>query len=225
MKIAVFYHVYAVNNWNEIFAEQFNKMIKSKLISSAEKVFINVCKNEIAYKAIQEIATNHFNNIEVLFTEKNLFEYSTLKLLQDYCKENECYVLYCHTKGVANQTFKENQEATRNYLDYFNIENWNDCIEILNDNYDCCGVNWWGDMPEPHFSGNYWWANSEYINTLEALPEPIFEGRSDADIQITQRCFYEKWVGTGNNIKAFSFCQNSKAFYLTKIERKDYEKV
>lgn len=224
MKIAVFYHVYAVNNWDEIFTDQFNKMIKSGLISGADKVFINVGISENAYNYICNIAKN-FNNIEVTFTKDNLFEYPTLKLLQDYCKENDCYVLYCHTKGVANQLHKENQKAMRLYFDYFNIECWNDAVAKLDEGFDCCGVNWLADLTPPCFSGNYWWANSNYINKLEILQVPDFSpDRTEADIHITQRCWFERWIGSGENVNAYALWQNQRAFYLTKIEESEYRK-
>jgi hypothetical protein len=55
------------------------------------------------------------------------------------------------------------------FFDYFNIENWTDCIEKLDEGFDCCGVNWLPELNPPCFSGNYWWANSSYLKTLPRI--------------------------------------------------------
>ena len=54
-------------------------------------------------------------------------------------------------------------------MEYFNITRFQDCIEHLC-YYDVCGVNW-HDWPYPHFSGNFWWANSEYVAGLPPLSD------------------------------------------------------
>ena len=55
-------------------------------------------------------------------------------------------------------------------MEYFNIEKWKDCIHKLhNEGYNTCGVNLQSE-PKLHYSGNFWWAKAEYINTLNEVP-------------------------------------------------------
>jgi len=51
-------------------------------------------------------------------------------------------------------------------LSYFNIKKHDDCISKLNEGCDVVGVNL-QHLPRTHFSGNFWWSNIEYINTLK----------------------------------------------------------
>jgi hypothetical protein len=51
---------------------------------------------------------------------------------------------------------------------YFNVTQWKICIEKLQTN-STCGVDL-REMPTLHYSGNFWWAKSQYIATL---PEPV----------------------------------------------------
>jgi len=85
-------------------------------------------------------------------------------------------------------------------LEYFVIDNWKDCVEYLN-TYDCVGaeMNFVGPTlwsnggitkndPIPFFAGNFWWANSFYINTIR-----------DRYIMSDCRLEKERWIGDGVN--------------------------
>ena len=48
---------------------------------------------------------------------------------------------------------------------YFIIRRYDMCISTLDMGYDCCGCNW-DELPQPHFSGNFWWATSSHIKNL-----------------------------------------------------------
>jgi hypothetical protein len=52
-------------------------------------------------------------------------------------------------------------------MSHFVLQRAPDCLKAL-DHHDLAGVEW-GTEPEPHFSGNFWWATSDYLKTL---PEP-----------------------------------------------------
>ena len=48
-------------------------------------------------------------------------------------------------------------------MEYFNIIKWKNCVEKLDEGYDCCGV---CHVEYKYFLGNFWWANSSHIKTL-----------------------------------------------------------
>jgi hypothetical protein len=56
------------------------------------------------------------------------------------------------------------------YLLYFNVSHWQECVNELQQGHDACGVNLKGGYDNHkdnyHFSGNFWWAKSEYIKKL-----------------------------------------------------------
>ena len=47
---------------------------------------------------------------------------------------------------------------------YFLVERSQACLDLL-DTCDTVGCNF-SESPYPHFSGNFWWATTEYIRTL-----------------------------------------------------------
>lgn len=93
------------------------------------------------------------------------FEFSTLDLIIAYCLENRnSNILYLHTKGVSTSK-NICIEEWRQYMLYANLKNIALRERILSE-YSACGVDL---VPEPtlHFSGNFWWATAEHINTLK----------------------------------------------------------
>jgi len=109
-------------------------------------------------------------------------EFPTLKTIWDSSKSEEPFrVLYLHTKGVSRDN--QNVKDWVDLLSYFNINKWSERISELNNN-DCTGINYggnpedinshpayWGYGKAPmHYSGNFWWSNSEHISKL---PDPL----------------------------------------------------
>jgi len=86
-------------------------------------------------------------------------------------------ICYIHTKGIT-RTVKYNSldiESIkryyywRQYLNWGVLSNWRACTHKLQyENFDVAGINY-TDSPSPHFSGNFWWARTDY---LKKLPNP-----------------------------------------------------
>jgi len=60
------------------------------------------------------------------------------------------------------------------------VSHWRECVEFLNE-YDAVGCRWRRD-PWRHFSGNFWWATSEYLSSLAPIS---YDHRDNA----------ESWIG------------------------------
>ena len=52
---------------------------------------------------------------------------------------------------------------------YFVVDKCDTCLELL-DSYDTVGCNY-TDKPHKHYSGNFWWATSNYIKLLKNIPD------------------------------------------------------
>jgi len=71
----------------------------------------------------------------------------------------------------------------REYMEYFIIDKFDSCLFLLSKDYDACGVNLVDD-PSWHFSGNFWWAKSDYIKKLPAIDSLDREFRWNAELWI-----------------------------------------
>jgi hypothetical protein len=78
-------------------------------------------------------------------------------------------MLYVHAKGVSHThpILKKNIGAWVRYLDLYTINKWEECLRGLIDN-DAAGGLYEASNPK-HFSGNFFWANSDYIKTLPRI--------------------------------------------------------
>lgn len=213
--IAIFYHVYPVNNWVEVFEEQICKLQRSGLYDEADYIHVGVnSENIIPYKF------NKINRIKynVNFTS----EIDTLTDLYNFAKVNPNYkILYFHTKGVSfhGSEYGQNVQSWRRYMEHFNILRWRDCVNLLRE-YDCVGTEW-EDMAyiansiiqAPHYAGNFWWANSSYISKLD------LEYLSENTDWVRYNC--EFWLGS-KNPNRFNFITTNLNKYENYMEPSYY---
>ena len=157
----------------------FNKTIKSRVcfIHSCYIDSISILENLI--NKIKEIE-DHFDYIYIInigkklelklndkwiiinfSTETTLYENKTLNVLHTFCQLNpNIDVLYLHTKVIS---YKENTI----------VKNWVNlmlCFLLKKNTFDTDvnGCNY-QELPKKHFSGNFWWAKSNYISTLNKI--------------------------------------------------------
>jgi hypothetical protein len=215
-KIIVAYHAYAHGDFIPLLDEQFKLVVTSGLYDACDKLYIGVTA---ANTTVLEKAKEWFNDkedekVEIVFYPENNEILDTLRYVKDYSIENPGdYVLFFHSKGITRQEGKP-VEDWRRYMEYFNITRWKYCVEKLEEGYDCCGVLWNPDTGYgwyPHFSGCFWWATTDYINTLDH--SYLDENRWRFD--------QEFWIGTSPNVREFEFHNshlNDKENFINKYE-------
>ena len=71
---------------------------------------------------------------------------------------------------------------------YFLCEKSKNCLELLDYN-DVVGCNYIESLDIPHFSGNFWWATTKYLKSLETS-------------FLTDKMSSEWWLCTKNPIKS-----------------------
>jgi hypothetical protein len=153
--------------------------MKSGLSDIANHIHIGVTGS-------QEIE-NPFSNSVVAKNNPDLWEGPTLMALNDFANNSSPHsILYFHTKGITHPS--KNIKDWRNMMEYFCIERWRDCLRGLEE-FDTVGCNFSDetlDGSNPHYSGNFWWARSEYIKTCD-------KKWLNTGNRVDQEC----WIGTG----------------------------
>jgi len=108
--------------------------------------------------------------IQVIEYSKNIysFELETINLIRTFSENQECDVLYLHTKGITQRY--QNVTDWVNMMLYFLVEKTEECVEKLKE-YDTVGCNLYLHSHEcrSHYSGNFWWAKTSYLRTLPYL--------------------------------------------------------
>ena len=189
--IKIFYHVYLINNYQNIISEQLKIIHSSELYNECKNIYIGVVGGEEERKWLIEL-TRDYSKIEFHFFD-NGDEKNTLRLIP-ILSHSEDYILYFHTKGVTKEP--ATCESWRELLNYKVIYEWKKCVEELDKGNDCVGPLYreetiWGYFP--HFSGNFWWAKFKHILTLDNsyLNENYIHGRMGAEF----------WIGSNPSAK------------------------
>lgn len=204
MKIAIFYHLYQINNWKNLFDEQVHKICSSNLYANADLLHIGLNGDQNLPYTLPKIEI-HKNKIQTSETD-------TLYSLWSYANQNpDAKILYFYNKGVTHfnhGSWFYTTNSWRLYMEYFLIQRWKDCIEKL-ESYDTVGTefmkqsnywdgnNNWREEFNWHYSGNFWWANASYLKNLD--PDYLF---SNEENNIRMRA--EFWLCT-NKPKYFNF--------------------
>lgn len=176
MKKIVYYHVADLPGWEGIVSDQLSKMSESGLLEAATEVKICVAGN-LDHFAEAEKAMAEYTNVSFVQVAPGpeWHEYPTLEYLRQEAEatNEEYYILYCHTKGISKLT-EVPLIHWREFLDYFMIERWEECVAKLDEGMDIATVNWVdGKGPtHAHFQGNTWWVRASYVRKLDPLPHP-----------------------------------------------------
>ena len=113
-------------------------------------------KNELLYNDV--VLTNYSEDV-------TLFEIPTINKVREFSIENpNCKILYLHTKGISHK----NNQSVLDWIEmmlYFLLDKE---ITTKINVYDVLGCNYHdGTSGVPkHYSGNFWWATTNYLSTL-----------------------------------------------------------
>ena len=158
----IYIHICCINNWKDIFNKLFFNIKESGLYNIITKIKCNfLTKNKEDAYYIKD------DKIEIIGIKDDLnsYEPSTLNLLYEHAFLEKFNVLYIHTKGVKHNNTNPCVTDWTHYLSYFNMYKYDICIKNLEE-YDTVGVNL-QDVPQLHYSGNFWWSKSDYIKKLK----------------------------------------------------------
>ena len=199
-KIYHFYHVYADGVWQPMLDDHIHILKKYNLYENLSFFGVGIVGSKPNIQLVKTFLEEKNINYNLVFESgdacENQYEQETLDQIKEFCQDNEGFVLYTHTKGAANNF--EVHRRWRKSMNYYNVVKWRDAILHLEEN-DITGCHWLTpekDGPQvtsPFFGGNFWWARTDYINTLN---KPKRNTRWDA----------EGWIGEGLNIKAYDMC-------------------
>ena len=222
--ITVFYHLFMGDTQNMWIWWVDEQMSLLKKVGLADKATVNMCitmplglYNSKTGHSYDSMVTGYikdrypFVNIidmRQVNEQPNIYEGQTLEKVYEHCQNDDGYVFYFHNKGMMSYTthIPGAIKDWRHYMQYYNLEKWEDCIAKLDEGYDCCGVDWVErhdiklDFVVQHYAGNFWWAKNEYIRKLK---HPLhIEEYMDVDAMMRElenyRYCFELWMATGN---------------------------
>lgn len=147
-----------------------NKLISNIIITNLIEHFEKIFIINIGHEINEDVFSN--NKIKIINYSKDVFlwEIPTINLIRVFCEyNNNCQILYLHTKGITHSTNTKVIDWTDMML-YFLVTRHNYCFELL-EKYDAIGCNYL--LNPKHFSGNFWWSTSKHIKHLDIIPDNL----------------------------------------------------
>lgn len=170
----IFFHVYLKIGYSHILLSKFKKFKLSGLYEKSNKIYLTLFGDDF------NIHADFLNDLKELYpkieyalitNQEFMNEPDTLNFMLKKANEysSNTPMLYLHTKGLSytHPIMKRNVEAWVRYLDLFVINKWEECVKALEENDAAGGLYVYQDPK--HFSGNFWWANSDYLKTLPRI--------------------------------------------------------
>jgi hypothetical protein len=190
------------------------------LISYIEKSnLLNIFKNIFIINIGEDITENYFKNKKIIIinfsNNKYLAENVTINIIQSFCKlKKNCNILYLHTKGISTIESKHISDWIDLML-YFLIDKYDFCLKLLKI-YDTIGCNFF-EKPNLHFSGNFWWSNSNYINSLSKI-NIIYKN----ELYYKERHQSEWWILSNPNVKYYCIYHSNINHYNNDYPKEKY---
>ena len=185
-----FYHICMINDYRSIVREQWDLIKSSGLLDAVDKIHIGCLGPKSDFNALVDLIycdkIAFYHNIST-----SLFEFFTLNILHYQSGINDFNGFYIHTKAVTWPKH-EGGKYWRDYMNYYNITKWKDCLDNLEKGYETCGVKLQslrdGPAHKMHYSGNFFWFKSQYIRTLVPINQLNVTNRLDAEMWIASAC-------------------------------------
>lgn len=206
MKILGFYHILMKNHFLEIVSEQMNCIIESGLYDRVEEIQVGAVGDQKELQELHNLLGAYPKFIINYFGYDILqYEFPTLDLLKKRAEKEDFYTFYIHTKGASFDKSHERGYCGgnywRGYMNFYTILNWRNALAEIEKGTDVCGVKLRGtaDLPSKrlHFSGNFFWTHSAYVQKLPAIEK----------LNRTNRFEAEFWHGSASP-KTHSMCQD-----------------
>jgi hypothetical protein len=184
--IIIYIHVCQKLNWHISFNKIMDAIIESGLYDNCKEIRLGIVND---HGQVHDSPRLNDPKISTIFyNHSSLYERATLLHMKKSSETDHAQYLYCHTKGIKHLDGSSGEHTKQCVMDWvdlmihFNIYKWRTANQKLltHDIYGCEFFN----EPQMHFSGNFWWANSDYIKTL---PQTIGNEYWDPEFWICKR--------------------------------------
>ena len=186
-RLTHFFHVFADGNFSTPIREHFAEAQASGLLTELDSVRVGLVGSVENRGRVLGLFAELNVTVDVVASVEAGWEQVTLQKLHEFTQDDDGFVFYAHTKGAASPD--PIAHPWRVSMIHDTVTRWRECVEALGD-VQTAGAYWLrSNMPEHYdhkffFAGNYWWARSDYVATLDP-------------VGVDSRYQAEGWVGLG----------------------------
>jgi hypothetical protein len=205
------YFICCINNYLEVVEEQLSILNEGLLQNTKQLIIFITNYTHTSIELDNIISKYNIDNAKFILvtSSENVYEKFAINNYKKYIVDDDYYLYYFHTKGLKN---KEDPlmnvfSSRRQILNYYTLKMYNINIQLL-ENYDVVGCSL-HLYPKKHFSGNFWWSKSSYVNLLRNINDKYLS--PEMYILSNDACKYISLSNNTNNIlyEDFTFHDHS----------------
>jgi hypothetical protein len=204
LSVSVFFHVGAMAETTKILAEQLDGLKVSGLLDWTDRSYATLAGwdgSDMVRGYSRQLAAAGFTEV-VVDPDLKKWEFPTVTALWEHCRQTNSskhFVLYLHTKGSSKPG--DPDAGWRRELMDFVVRDWRQRVRELDGGrltsgprFLASGAGGPGEYVHAHghYSGNMWWAASDYVSRL---PHP-----ATVDSRPLHRWAAEAWLGQHRGI-------------------------
>jgi hypothetical protein len=183
-EIIGYIHVCQIGQWQITFDMIMNSIKESGLYNQVKEIRVGIVNNQATI-----IQDKRFDDPKIVIIGHGpcrLYERLTLHSMRQHAEKENCQYWYAHTKGISHfDNISGKKDFVIDWIKlmiYWNFKQWRIASNSLlkHDAYGCE----YTSNPTRHFSGNFWWSNSQYVKTL---PNIIGSNYCDTEFWILNR--------------------------------------
>jgi hypothetical protein len=173
--IFIYFHMAAIGRYQEVLKDMYSLLHLSGLLDRVVecRCFITGPPEN------KDWILSYFTHpkCKIMAHQENSFSYErfTLDVLHQHAQESQepFQVLYIHSKGVSKKQPQDIvvSDVWRKLMMHTLVTHYSSCLHHL-ETHETVG-SMFVTIPSPHYSGNFWWANSSYIRTLPKIRDPM----------------------------------------------------
>lgn len=171
VKKYIFFHICTIGPYETVTREMMNMVSDTGTLQDVEQVYYGVIgdhletaqtlMSEYPKTTLIEWGGHNSNHFYERFTLHHLH-----RILKEDFHDETCYIMYMHTKGISSKhSGNSNVHKWRSSMAYGLTMYREMCWSRLHEGMDAVGMYFRGN-PSKHFSGNFWWASSDYLKQL-----------------------------------------------------------
>ena len=201
MKIVLFSHIINIGSGMDITHEQADLLESSGLLDACDSAIMNLHFESKPYNWLSDRWISRKNVTYRVYGNayKEWYEATTELAVQNYLRHNKGEYYICHITHKGCSHPPGGHQNWRKYMQYWNIERWQDCVAKLDEGYDMCGAAFLDNPPHPFYAGNFYWAKASYLRKCRHMETPEYTNfLPQFSHQPHHRFDWECWHGSGN---------------------------
>jgi hypothetical protein len=177
-KLHHFYHIFASGMWEVPTKEHIKELKSSGLLENLSSIHFGLIGKQEDRNIVKEYLASELKDFNICAEVDEGFEQETQDKMLEFCKKNDGYVYYAHSKNAM--TLNALHVKWRKSMTFYTVVKWRETIDLLNQGFCASGSHYL--IPENGrlmplegsiktirgaYGGTFWWTKAKYLRNFD----------------------------------------------------------